>query len=446
MEFLFPLAAFTAALIAIRHSLGLGFAVVCAVGYFSGVIRANYLGVFTTFMFDFAVFGLYVGFFLGRSNELRGLWERPSGKWTLTLIGWPAALTLLPFNDYLVQVAALRATVWFLPVMLIASRLTAKDLSIFVRAIAVLNLFALAGGIYVYLYGVESLYPVNVITRIIYNSRDVSGGNHRIPSTFLNAHAYGGTMLGSLALLMDRVFGPKVSIFDRWLAAAGVVAAVIGILMCAARQPMVTLAVAALITFFCTRFNLQVGLVAVALVVALIIAGLIDERLHRGTSTFQATDIVSGRIQVSANEQFLDLFLRYPLGAGMGSSVGTSIPYFLLAARPTKAIGMENEYCRILIDQGWMGLIIWLGFLVWLFRRPLMLNLSKPWAIGLTIIYAFCLTGWLTAFIGTGMLASIPGAFLLLMHMGLLVGIRERGSESIPDKKQKRIGIQKFPA
>ena len=63
------LVAFAGVFLAMFRSLGWGFLAVLAVGYFSGVIRANFLGVFTTFMFDAAVLGLYLGFFFGKSRR-----------------------------------------------------------------------------------------------------------------------------------------------------------------------------------------------------------------------------------------------------------------------------------------------------------------------------------------------------------------------------------------
>src|SRR5262245_16438811 len=211
MDAVFPLAAFVVALVGTVRSLGLGFATVFAAGYFNGVIRANFLGVFTTFTFDAALAGLYLGFFAGRSRDVAGLWSTPAGQWVLALIGWPALLTLVPVNDLLVQLVALRATVWFLPALLIATRLTGADLAVIARALAVLNLVALAGGLYVYVFGVQALYPRNAVTEIIYKSRDVAGWTfHRVPSFFLSAHAYGGAMLFTMPFLLDRLFGRRV--------------------------------------------------------------------------------------------------------------------------------------------------------------------------------------------------------------------------------------------
>src|SRR6185503_8847018 len=111
-------------------------------------------------------------------------------------------------------------------------------------------------------------------------------------------------------------------------------------------------------------------------------------------------------------------------GAGMGSSVGTSLPYFL-ADRAPVAIGLENEYSRILVDQGLVGLGLWVAFLVWLLHRPPPLRLDVSWGLCVVFMFALVLTNWLTAFIGSGTLSSIPGSVLLLTQMGILVRVRE---------------------
>ena len=67
-----PLVAMLGTFALTLRSLGLGLVGVFAVGYMSGVIRANYVGVYTTFMFDAALFGLYVGFIiLANTPELQ---------------------------------------------------------------------------------------------------------------------------------------------------------------------------------------------------------------------------------------------------------------------------------------------------------------------------------------------------------------------------------------
>jgi hypothetical protein len=425
MDTIFPVAAFAAAFLGVRRSLGLGFVAVFTTGYFNGVIRANFLGVFTTFMFDAALLGLYLGTALGHPALAREVWASRAGRFCLFLIGWPALLSLVPINDLLVQLVALRATVFFLPVLLIATGLSSADLRLMARGLAVLNLVALAAGVYVYHYGVEALYPENAVTYIIYASKDVAGFTyHRVPSTFLSAHAYGGAMLFSLPLLLDRLCGVGSSAGDRVLAGAGVAAALIGILLCAARTPIVMFGVAAAIACVITRFNLYLALVAA--VIGLVGAGMAatDERLQRAAD-LDEREMVSERVQGSANESFLGLLAEYPAGAGMGSSVGTNIPFFLVDRAP-KGIGLENEYSRILIDQGIVGLAGWVAFVGWLFVVPPPVRLRSRWGLGVVLMYALCLTNWLTAFIGAGTLSAVPGSVLLLTQMGVLVAVRGR--------------------
>jgi hypothetical protein len=345
------------------------------------------------------------------------------------LIGWPAFLTLMPVNDLLVQLVALRATVWFLPVLLVATRLTTADLTTIARGLAVLNLIAFVVGVYLYVNGVEALYPENAVTAIIYKSKDVTSATtefHRVPSTFLSAHAYGAAMLLSLPFLLGQAFSTRIGVLDRLLAIEGVVAAMAGILMCAARQPLVLFAIATVVAWVCTRFSLAAGVVAVVIAAGAVGVALTNERFQR-IQTLEDTEQVAERIQGSANASFFELMEEYPGGAGMGSSVGTSIPYFLSDKAP-EAIGLENEYSRILVDQGLIGLLGWLSFLVWIFAKPPAARFRVPWQVGVVLMYSLTFTNWMTAFIGTGTLSAIPGSVLLLTQMGVIVTVRKRGA------------------
>ena len=107
------------------RSLGLGLIGVFAVGFVNGVVRANFLSVHTTFMFDAAILGLYVGFLAGWPRDVAAVIQARRASGSPFLSRGRPLLTLMPVNDYLVQLVALRATVWFLPVLLIASRLRA---------------------------------------------------------------------------------------------------------------------------------------------------------------------------------------------------------------------------------------------------------------------------------------------------------------------------------
>jgi hypothetical protein len=209
-------------------------------------------------------------------------------------------LTLVPANDYLVQLVAFRGTVWFLPVLLIASCMRSRDLTIIARGLSVLNLAALGGAIYVYQYGVESLYPRNAVTEIIYRSRDVAGFQyHRIPSFFLSAHAYGGAMLFSLPFLLDRLFGRGVRFLDRILAGVGTAAALLGILMCAARVPVVVLGIMLIIAWLVARLSPMIGILALSVVSVGAALALTDERLQR-VMTLEESELISDRVKASA--------------------------------------------------------------------------------------------------------------------------------------------------
>jgi hypothetical protein len=314
--------------------------------------------------------------------------------------------------------------------MLIATRLTGDELTTLTRALGILNLVALAGGFYVYQYGVEALYPLNAVTQIIYLSKDVAGYEYyRVPSTFLSAAAYGGTMLYTLPYLIGQLFGSRVNPADRVLSAAGVVAAGAGILLCAARMPVVMFAAASLVALICSRLNAKVALFAVGLAATGLLIAQTDERLQRA-ATLEDTEMVSDRIRSSANESFIDLLVSYPLGAGMGSSAGTSVPYFL-ADRAPKQIGLENEFSRILIDQGWFGLACWLVFLFWLFRSPPDTRLAgSRWGLGVMLMYSLCMPTWATGFIGSGNLSAVPQSVLLLTQMGILSRFREYADQT----------------
>jgi hypothetical protein len=111
----------------------------------------------------------------------------------------------------------------------------------------------------------------------------------------------------------------------------------------------------------------------------------------------------------------------------MGSAGGTNIPFFLADVAPEQ-IALENEYGRILIDQGLIGLGGWLAFIMWIHVRPPRAQPPAPWRLGSMLMYSLTLTIWMTAFIGSGTLTSIPGSALILMQMGVLAGVRERGS------------------
>ena len=126
---------------------------------------------------------------------------------------------------------------------------------------------------------------------------------------------------------------------------------------------------------------------------------------------------VTERLGWSVNTTFIDLLVRYPLGNGLGSG-GTSIPFFLESrVAPGTFTYVENEYARILVEQGILGLSIWLAFLIWLFTRRNIHSrdrcaASRKWGRFISLIY------FLAAPIGIGLLISVPQTALLFLIMG----------------------------
>lgn len=417
---IFPILAFLGTWLSTRQSLGAGVSFTLGVGYLNGVIRANYLSVWTTFQFDAAILGLYLGFFT--RPESSGIWRTPLGNWIALLMVWPTFLALIPVNDLVVQLVALRATIWYLPVALLALRLTAKDLDTIARTFAGLNLISLSAGYYIFVNGLESLYPENSITELMYRSKDVAGGNYRIPSTFMNAHQYGGTMGVSLAFLLGRLLQDRIAVWEFVYLSLGVGASLGGVLMCAARMPVAVAALTLFSAWILSGFSLRLGIILGALAIVGVYVSMSDERLQRFESLDDA-DAVENRLRGSANDEFLKLLISYPLGAGIGSAVGTNIPFFL-SDRAPEPIGLENEYSRITVDQGWLGLILWLAFLRWMIlRKPIVLG---PWRLGTLIMLSCTGITWATAFLGTGTLSSIPGSMIVILQIGVVAKSRVR--------------------
>ena len=415
----FALTAFLIGFLATRKSLGAGVATVLTAGFFHGIIRANFVSVYTTFFFDSAVLGLYTSILFYPPKLQQNKASRALIGWITALTLWPLVISAIPQNDLLVQFVAFRATAWFLPMLWIGSQFKAADLRLIAMSLAGLNLIALAFGVFEFFVGVEAVYPVNAVTQIIYKSGDVAGKHLRIPSTFLNAHAYGGTMVCSLPFLLGRLLDSKSGGIERGWLFTGTAAACIGVLLCAARQPVVVAVLLLLTAWFVTRFSPRVGLGIVISFIAIGYFANTSERFQRFTMLIETQDVAK-RIRSSVNESFLDIFATYPFGAGMGSSAGTSVPYFLDSRAPKK-VGLENEYCRILVDQGWVGLLLWGMFLFWVHWPPPKRHGPQAAPAILILFYALTLTTWATAVIGTGLLAGIPSAAMLLLQMGAIV-------------------------
>jgi len=139
------------------------------------------------FMFDMAVMGLYLERF-GHWTPAQIERSRTVMPWLTLLVGWPMLVFLIPQQHPLLQLVGLRAAIFFLPFIAIGARTEPRDLDDISRWLAWLNLAAFGFAIAEFFMGIESFFPRNAVTQIMYASTDVGGAHaHRIPSTFSSA-------------------------------------------------------------------------------------------------------------------------------------------------------------------------------------------------------------------------------------------------------------------
>ena len=78
---------------------------------------------------------------------------------------------------------------------------------------------------------------------------------------------------------------------------------------------------------------------------------------------------------------------------------------------------MENEYSRILLEQGLPGLVLWGGFIVWIVRRGPR-DAGDSWALGRRLLWYGALLGFALGVLGIGLLTAIPQSGLFLLGIG----------------------------
>ena len=398
-----------------RRSLVQGLTAVIATGYLYGILRANVPHPASHFFFDCAM----IGFLLSQSWSVRDPSEfKRTGTlrlWTFILMGWPMLVALLPFQPLLVTLVGLRGNIFFLPVLLFASQLNSRQWLAFTYSLASLNLIAFSFAAAEYVLGIERFYPRGPATALIYISSDVAGGFYRIPATFTTAHAFAGTMLSTLPFLFGAWSQVNQKIWQRSLVASAFGAALLGILMSSTRTAFVLALFMVTVGLFLSRLNARNRILSVAVLALVTLAALSNERLQR-FKTLSDTEYVKERIAGSVNRSFLEILTDYPMGNGLGGG-GTSIPYFL-ASQVRMPISLENEYARILLEQGLIGLCLWVGFLGWFLSRAPIAFMAHPWASGRKLAWIYCAIGVGTAATGVGMLLSIPQTFLFLLLLG----------------------------
>jgi hypothetical protein len=386
-------------------------------GYFYGILKAHYIGSNGLFIFDASTVGLYLGLLTnGRVFALSYRFQMIL-PWVLAMIAWPIFISIIPIQHYVVQVIGLRGNIFWLPMILVGFVIQPNEKTKLVLAMAVLNIISLGFAVGEFVLGVEYFVPENEVTRIVYNSNDLKDGAKRIPSIFVNAHSYSLFMTATIPWILGEILGRRrnalIKVASLPILIAGLVSALLGVFMAGPRQPVVVLGLILVLIIFSGRFNLAF-LVITGLsgaIVGYFVAQ--DERMQRFTQ-LQDLESVQARIQSSISMDFVDVMMSYPMGNGMGAG-GTSLPSFAQDLL-TNAVLLENEYARIMLEQGVPGLFLFLAFCTWYMlrqasRKDVDFNLKSYVRYSVFVSIA-------TAFIGVGLMTSIPGTAFLFLGIG----------------------------
>jgi len=429
--------AFATSLWASRKSMAKGLIAVLAWGYFYGILRANFPTAASHFIFDSSLIGFYFThagkLFSNTSPRLRTV-----KTWVIVLIAWPCFVCLLPLQNPLISLVGLRGNIFFLPMILVGVMLDTSDLLRLGKGIATMNLIALGFATAEYFFTVPRFFPRNEVTSIIYASGDVAGYQYyRIPSTFSSAHAFAGAMVVSLPILLGCWTIPNQTSRKRLLYLVGAFSGLLGVLMSATRVHFVIAAVLILIFVLTGNFGNKGRFAIIALLAVLGFFAANNARLGRFESLGN-TEYVSERVTGSVNRTFWEVLEEYPIGNGLGGG-GTSIPYFLqgLVRRP---IAMENEYGRILLELGIVGLLLWVVFIGW-FIVGSNAFVQSPWRNGRRLAWACCCGYFVTGMIGLGMLTAIPQSISFLLMIGWVAarpGVGNAGMDGCTDSRSVR--------
>lgn len=402
----FCLASFLATYLIGRRSLGSGLVILLGWMYFFGILRANLDAIAGHFILDASVLGIYAARLFQRDQFAR---SKALKTWIILLSIWVCSLGLVPFQPALVVLVGIRYSLFFLPVMLLGTRLTDVDLRTLSRGVAVLNIVTLCIAMAEFRFGIERFYPHNSLTTLIYMMHDAGGDGYRIPGTFSSPAAYGTTMLFSLALLFGRLGMERKNSFWQRIVIAGLAAAYLGVLLCSCRTPFVEFVIVTAYAIFSRGLSPRQRVVCATVVLVCGVIASRSQRLQRFT-TLRDTQMVEGRVAGSVNESFIEALLNYPIGNGIGGG-GTPMPYFVESSVRNPVV-IENEYGRIVLEQGVIGLLVWIAFFFWVATRST-IHARTPWRYGRRIAWVTFLVQMILCCIGVGIF-SFPYIYLMI--------------------------------
>jgi hypothetical protein len=234
----------------------------------------------------------------------------------------------------------------------------------------------------------------------------------RIPAFFVNAHAYAGTMVMTLPFILGAWVRERQP-WRRNLMSAGMMAAMMGVFLAASRSHTVMLCAVMLFALSTGKLKMlsRTSLIVILLCTAWLVSN--NERLQR-FSTLLDAEFITERVASSIDLPFLEAALEYPFGVGMGGG-GTNIPFFL-REQILEPVAAENEYVRIMLEEGLLGLGMWVLFIDWLVTKPLLA--TRESSLGARLAWFVTIGYFVMACLGTGLLTSVPQSLLLLLAAG----------------------------
>ena len=422
--------ALIAGFLAGRRSLAAGLIATSIVGYFYGIVRANLPEAASHFIFDAASIGFVLSLFTRVLSPAERMKLRPVMPWIIALFAWPTIMLLLPIQNILIELVGWRGQIFFLPYLAIGAMADGRTVRRFAIGLGWLSFVELGFALAEIHWGVPRFYPRNAVTELIYKSMDVSVGSklaYRLPGTFVQAAALGGQSAFVIPLLLGAMLQERRGSRARTLLLAALGASAVCVFLSASRTDAVLLFVLGAAATFSGRVRNfpWAGWVALIAVVSVLIT--ISPRMRRFV-TLENTQYVKTRIHGSINDSIFKLAFEYPMGNGLGGG-GTSIPYFLqpLLKNPVE---IENEYGRIMLEQGLPGLALWIAFIVWTLTRALASE-RDPWQLGKWLARIELGFMFVIAQTGLGLLTAIPGTALLLFYAGWISAPHVRAASPV---------------
>jgi len=416
------LLAFTFCYVIARRSLVAGLIMTMAFGYVFGIVKANLAETGSYFLFDSAVLGFFAARLFRPMTQAMKLRVEGLRAWMEFLLFWALVCFFIPAQDLMIRLVGLRTAIFFLPFLLIGARLLPEERYKLALGLAALNLVALGFAGAEFIIGVPHFFPINKATAIIYLSKDVVGNTaYRIPSSFANAHAFAGAMVATIPLVAGALLRTDKRRAHATLLILGLAAAVLGVLLSAARLHFVALALMIVVLTFSIRSKISYAFGWLVIIGAIGLFASSEARLQRFTDLKNA-DVVTERVGWSVNMTFFELAARYPFGNGLGGG-GSSIPYFLQDQLHNPVV-LENEYARIMLEQGIIGLLLWGAFIIWLFTQGRG-DPNDPWNQGRRLAWWGCVIAFASGVVGIGLFVSVPATAILFINTGW-VAARQR--------------------